>query len=140
MGARTAAPRSAVGAAIIMATRRSTDLERAAMRAMPFLAHELKVSDASDYFHELDKVQAFDKVYATPDEWIQALPPLFAKMADPDGMRLRADVFYLTEAVGRAPAPPRALAFLTHISLEDLCNAGGLNDNLPLARALILAA
>ena len=73
------------------------------MRAMLFLAHELRVSDASDYLHELDKVQAFDQVYSTPDEWIQALPPLFSKMQDPNVMRLRAEVFYPTEAVGRAP-------------------------------------
>ena len=138
--ARTTAPRSVVGAAIILATRRSTDLERATMRAMPFLTHELKVGDASNYLHELDKVQAFDQVYTTPDEWIQALPPLFSKMQDPNVMRLRADVFYSTEAVGRSPGPPRSLAFLTHVSLEDLCSAGGPDEHLPLSRALILSS
>ena len=106
-GARTTALRSVVGAAIILATRRSTDSERAAMRAMLFLAHELRVSDASDYLHELDKVQAFDQVYTTR---VRAPPAgtlfcLQAAAVSSPGLRARAIAAAKSSSFGSLPPP-----------------------------------
>ena len=62
--ARASVPRSAVVAAILMATRSPAEDQRAALRAMEFLTHEMLTADGSTCLHELDKVEAFSHPYA----------------------------------------------------------------------------
>ena len=59
------APRSVVGNPILMATRRPTALEQTNLDGLSFLAHELDHDESSIWLHEMDKVHAFDKTYAT---------------------------------------------------------------------------
>ena len=95
--ARASANRSMVAGAILAGTRHPAQGSVAALRGMPLLTHELALTEASDFAHQLDCVSAFDVVYAMVDDWLAALPHLISKLNDVNSMRLRAASFVETE-------------------------------------------
>ena len=141
---RAVVGRSAVVAAILMATRPPAEDQRDALRAMSFLTHEMDLVSGSDIMHEFDKVGAFSQPYPTTDDWLAAIPGLWAKMADADLLRIRSAWFYETHTYrGRAAAPPAELAFLHSTNLAQLALAGSdVTDasTFAFARATLLAA
>ena len=88
--ARASVPRSAVVAAILMATRSPAEDQRAALRAMEVLTHEMLTADGSTCLHELDKVDAFSHPYPTADAWIaDVLPTVISEPAQRGSVSLR---------------------------------------------------
>jgi hypothetical protein len=81
--ARPSAARSHLLAALLVATRLPTAAALVAYKAQPFLTHEADHGQASPILHQLDIVAAFSAVYRTWEEWIAAIPGIWAKLADP---------------------------------------------------------
>jgi hypothetical protein len=141
--ARTEHPRSSVVGAILMATRRPTDLHLVDLRSLSLLTHEVDEAEASELLHELDKVGAFDVRYRTLEEWARAIPAFWDKMAAADCMRLKPDLFREEGAYAARSNPPNELAFLHVITIADLSTSvSSFFSDLPsiaLARAFLLA-
>jgi hypothetical protein len=142
--ARSSAARSHLTAALLVGTRPPAAAAMAALKAREFLTHEGAHDKASLILHQLDVVQAFDVVYKTWEEWVDAIPGLWAKLADPALVRLPADFFTEHEPyAARAAVPPPEIAFLMSTSIGALCEADALASpdpaNSTLARAFLLA-
>lgn len=143
--ARATVSRSSMVSAILMATRPPLEGQRAALRAMSFLTHEMDIDSGSALLHEYDKVSAFNTTYTTADAWSSATPGLWAKMADAEVIRLDSNWFYETfHYRTRAAAIPNEVAFLHSTDLARLAFAVPSDASDPacmaLARATILAA
>jgi hypothetical protein len=142
--ARPSAARSHLLAALLVATRLPTAAALVAYKAQPFLTHEADHGQASPILHQLDIVAAFSAVYRTWEEWIAAIPGIWAKLADPALVRLPVGFFVEREGyAARAAAPPPEIAFLLSTSIGALSEADALSSpdpsHLTLARAFLLA-
>jgi len=129
-------------AVIVDCCRPPADSDHAALKAMPFLTHEMLANQASPVAHEFDKVAAFNKVYLTREEWVEAVPGLTTMLSNPDLVRLTPAMFYESENYStRGSASPPELAFLLRTNLLDLLPAEpvALGACSPLARATLLA-
>ena len=131
--------------AILMASRPPLEGQRAALRAMPFLIHEMGVDAGSAILHEYDKVAAFNTTFATAGEWSAATPGLWAKMADAEILRVDPQWFYETHNYRtRGAVVPNEVAFLHSTDLARLAFAvpNDASDAacMAFARATTLAA
>ena len=140
--ARTSIPRSTMVAAILYGCGRPDEADRPAFRAMEFLTHEFLAADASLIAHEYDKINAFDAVYRTFEDWQMAIPALRDQLADSDLVILRPANFYETEDYStRGAHPPTEIAFLHRTSLLDLLPSDPVSPGScpALSRATLLA-
>ena len=87
-----AAKLSMVGLAL-PAARKPTAADWARLRAFSILEKKLVKNELQDVLHELDKLNAFQKVYSSYDLWLEALPGLLAQLASLDSMRLTTAFF-----------------------------------------------
>lgn len=143
--ARATVSRSSMVSAILMATRPPLEGQRAALRAMSFLTHEMGVDAGSAVLHEYDKVAAFNTTYATADAWSAATPGLWATMADAEVIRVDSNWFYETHNYRtRGSVIPNEMAFLHSVDLARLAFAVPSDASDPscmaFARATTLAA
>jgi hypothetical protein len=111
--ARPGAARSHLAAALLVGTRPPASAALNVFKTQEFLTHEGAHDKASALFHQLDVVGAFNVVYQKWEQWVAAIPGLWAKLADPALVRLPADFFVEHEPyAARAAVPPPEVAFL----------------------------
>ena len=86
---RTTVARSSLVGAIILATRRPSDVDLATMRGYSFLSTEFSIVEASAILFELDTVDAFNDVFRQGQDWVNALPDILARHPSPGNLCLR---------------------------------------------------
>ena len=70
------------------AARKPEDAELAALRSDMLLTKEPDKDEFQNMAHELDKLGAYNEIYANYRAWLEGLPQLLSKLGSLDDLRL----------------------------------------------------
>ena len=80
-------PFSSFAGVSLWGTARPEAAQQARLKTKEFLTTEWDMGSLSKWLRVYDGVNAFDKVYNSPSEWLKAIPGLKAKLASLDDIR-----------------------------------------------------